>query len=203
MNGREPIGSTWPYFGSRASRGALEMNDPVPVRSCWNGMRKCPIALQKLLIARCFKSTGTFANSFKVVMAADPFLDETNPLRFRALPESLAQTHLEGSERCLIHADNPLSSSLGVWINPSVRVGYSKSAYLAVNPEGSWPSAFQIWRGHWNSRLSRWLPWPRGGRSIRKRISAWKAEGKGRSEPGQFCVVDENKLPLVERRRHI
>lgn len=50
-----------------------------------------------------------------------------------AIPDSLAQYHhLEASECCTIHYDNPLTSSLGVWINPAVRVAYSAMAYNAV-----------------------------------------------------------------------
>lgn len=29
---------TWPYFRSSKSRAALMRNEPVPVKSCWNGM---------------------------------------------------------------------------------------------------------------------------------------------------------------------
>lgn len=37
-DGKEPIMLTWPYFSASASRNALVQLDPVPVKSCWNGM---------------------------------------------------------------------------------------------------------------------------------------------------------------------
>lgn len=49
--------------------------------------------------------------------------------------------HLEASEYCLIHYDNMLSEMKGVWVNPNVRVSYSKAADEVVNPQiGLWPS---------------------------------------------------------------
>ncbi|EAQ87609.1 hypothetical protein CHGG_04228 [Chaetomium globosum CBS 148.51] len=59
-------------------------------------------------------------------------------LRFRGIPDSLAALHLEASECCLIHADNPGSRTRGVYVNPAVRVGYNRLAYDAVhnNPTG-------------------------------------------------------------------
>ena len=67
-------------------------------------------------------------------MHAAPFM--SNPsLSFRGMPDSLALHHLEGSECCLIHVDNPLSAEYGVFVNPNVRVGYSGEAYEAVHSE--------------------------------------------------------------------
>ncbi|OAQ97990.1 hypothetical protein LLEC1_03544 [Akanthomyces lecanii] len=86
--GSAHIMQRWPYFKARGSRSPLVNNqDAVPVTSCWNGI---------------------------VVMPADPFVSPTK-LRFRGIPDSLALQHLEGSECCLIHADNPLSKTLGAW----------------------------------------------------------------------------------------
>lgn len=56
-----------------------------------------------------------------VAMDASAFYDQN--LTFRGIPDDLASLHLEGSECCLIHADNPLSHSKGVFLNPNVRVG--------------------------------------------------------------------------------
>ena len=92
-----PMMLTWPYFRSAASSNAILRGSPAPVQSCWNGV---------------------------VAMNAEPFYDKTHPLRFRGVPNTLAHRHVEGSECCLIHADNRLSKDLGVWINPKVRVGY-------------------------------------------------------------------------------
>ena len=57
-------------------------------------------------------------------------------LTFRGVPDSLVSQHVEGSECCLIHADNPLSRTKGVWVNPYVRVAYSGSTYESVHPHG-------------------------------------------------------------------
>ncbi|EGS21769.1 uncharacterized protein CTHT_0036360 [Thermochaetoides thermophila DSM 1495] len=55
-------------------------------------------------------------------------------LKFRGIDDSLAVYHLEGSECCLIHADNPASRTKGVFLNPAVRVGYNRKAYETVHP---------------------------------------------------------------------
>ncbi|EFY90951.1 polysaccharide export protein (CAP59) [Metarhizium acridum CQMa 102] len=62
----------------------------------------------------------TLMDTNGVVMPAEPFVSSTK-LRFRGVPDSLANYHLEGSECCLIHADNPLSRTLGVYLNPKVK----------------------------------------------------------------------------------
>lgn len=90
---------TWPFFRSGASTDAVIANEPDPVQSCWNGV---------------------------LAMAAVPFYDSTSPFRFRGVPDTLAHHHIEGSECCIIHADNRLSQHQGVWINPNVRVGYCR-----------------------------------------------------------------------------
>lgn len=131
-------------------------------------------------------------------MPAKPFVAET-PLTFRALPDSLAALHLEASECCLIHADNPLSQQLGVYLNPRVRVGYNPRAYEAVNPRsGPWVSPWQIFKGLWGSRILKWVyrtetrDW-----IVNRRLEKWLAESPGRSEPGDFCIINEMQV-LVE-----
>lgn len=128
-------------------------------------------------------------------MRAQPFVAE-QPLRFRGLPDSLAEYHLEASECCLIHADNPLSQDLGVYLNPQVRVGYNTDAYMATHPSsGSWVSTWDIFRGLWASRILRWLyrtetrDW-----IVRRRLQKWAAEDEGNVEPGEFCVINEMQV---------
>lgn len=87
-----------------------------------------------------------------MVMDAAPFYSYN--LSFRGIPDSLALQHLEGSECCLIHADNPLSQVKGVWLNPNVRVGYSEAAYEAVNADDRL-SVYTIARGLWQNRVYR------------------------------------------------
>ncbi|KAK2855668.1 hypothetical protein FQN49_004966, partial [Arthroderma sp. PD_2] len=89
--GHDHLMQTWPYFRSRASRQALKYSQPIPVKSCWNGA---------------------------VVMDSSPFYQDP-PLKFRGISDGIAKMHLEGSECCLVHADNPLSKQMGVWLNPN------------------------------------------------------------------------------------
>jgi hypothetical protein len=129
-------------------------------------------------------------------MPATIFLPPTN-LRFRGISDSLATYHLEGSECCLVHADNPLSRTHGVYLNPRVRVGYNGEAYLATNPsKGSWLSNWEILRGLWENRLRRWFPmvyfkeW-----MVRWRVSTWEGrEGRGEKEHGKECLVNEMQV---------
>lgn len=183
--GHVPLMQTWPFFRSAASRNAIITNRPVPVRSCWNGL---------------------------IAMSAAPFYDNIDILRFRGVPDSLALQHVEGSECCLIHADNPLSGDLGVWINPNVRVGYChpdlqarkikpsweaftevcRRPYDAVHPSGSWVSHLQIAKGLFENRIWRWVSWGwMQDRKARSRLRWWIFQKEGNVEPGEMCLVDE------------
>lgn len=124
-------------------------------------------------------------------MDAAPFL-ATPALRFRGIPDSLAELHLEGSECCLIHADNPLSAQHGVYLNPRVRVGYNGLAYFAVHPTDNWLSAGSVFKGLWANRLKRWTttPWFQH-RKVHKRLSRWAARSERNQEPGDFCIINE------------
>ena len=179
LEGREPITSRWPYFRSHDSRDAVKRGQAVPVSSCWNGM---------------------------VAMDAAPFYAEEHPLAFRGVSDSLSLTHVEGSECCLIHADNPLSRTHGVWVNPNVRVGYNGSAYETVNPAGgrSWLSVWDIVVGIWQNRLlrwSRWL-WSRDG-IIESRLAGWRGENPGEEEYGENCLVSEMQVLLWNGWAHV
>ena len=134
-----------------------------------------------------------------VAMSARPFLPPTN-LRFRGIPDSLAKFHLEGSECCLIHADNPLSASHGVFVNPRVRVAYSGDAYLATHPpNGVWLSAWEIFYGLWVNRLRRWFTTPIFKEwVVHRRVRNWELENKiENSEAGTRCLINEMQV-LVE-----
>ena len=130
-------------------------------------------------------------------MSADPFISQP-PLRFRGITDSLALSHLEGSECCLIHADNPLSGSRGVYLNPNVRVGYSGPAYDAVNPISNWLSLWQGFWALWDNRFRRWTSTPFFKEwVVRRRVKRWKADDKHNQEPGEFCLINEMQV-LVE-----
>ncbi|KAK4697566.1 alpha-1,3-mannosyltransferase, partial [Lecanoromycetidae sp. Uapishka_2] len=175
-DGHEAVSSTFPYFRSKASRNAILAGQPVPVQSCWNGI---------------------------IAFDATPFY-EPDPLQFRGVPDSLALHHVEGSECCLIHADNPLTPTQGVWMNPDVRVGYSPQAYTAVHPGSYWPSIFgRIW-GIWVNRLWRWSTTSAFKEAtIKTRLSKWKAENAEVLEPGPQCLINEMQVLIENGWAHV
>ncbi|KAM0446666.1 hypothetical protein ACHAO4_009338 [Trichoderma viride] len=177
IEGYAHVMQTWPYFRSRTSRNALVNHlDAVPVKSCWNGI---------------------------VVMPAEPFISSTK-LRFRAVSDSLAAHHLEGSECCLIHADNPLSKTKGVYLNPRVRVGYNYPAYAATHPATkAWVSPWDIFAGRWVNRFRRWTTWTFDSWVVRWRVGRWEREKKGNREPGEFCLINEMQVLVHNGWAHV
>jgi len=149
---------------------------PVPVQSCWNGI---------------------------IVFDATPFY-EPDPLQFRGVSDSLALQHVEGSECCLIHADNPLSPTQGVWLNPGVRVGYSPEAHAAVHPGSYWPSIFgRIW-GIWANRVWRWSTTSSFKEAtIRQRLGKWKKGNAEALEPGSQCLINEMQVLIESGWAHV
>lgn len=175
ISGAKALTQTWPYFLSGVSRRALMADQAVPVQSCWNGM---------------------------VAMDAEPFYG-SNPLKFRGIPDGLAEMHLEGSECCLVHADNPLVASheKGVFLNPNVRVGYKPEAYAAVNANPGWPSPFQRLRGVWNLRLVWIFGMPKRITEnfvLNRRLKRWqeqeKGDGENNWEVGAHCLINEMQV---------
>lgn len=166
--------SLFPYFGSGASRRAMLRREPVPVRSCWNGA---------------------------VVFDAAPFYPEGGGLRFRGVEDGLAMRHVEASECCLVHVDNPLSKTRGVWVNPRVRVGYSVEAGEEVRGERWLGGVGGVVGGVWRERMGRvaggWRGW-RDQRKMKERVDGWKREGMGlgeeRREEGVGCLIDEMQV---------
>lgn len=184
--GQKTASNYWPWFLSESSRAAAQRSDPVQVESCWNGM---------------------------VLFDAAPFYHPTLPLRFRAVPDSLADWHLEASECCLIHADNPQGQeNKGVWLNPNVRVAYSVSTYRAVQGRqgAPFPGPFGTVAGAW---ANRWLRW-RGkiqqrleSQTVIKRVRKWQAETpRGeelRREPGLACLINEKQIMWMNGWKHL
>lgn len=185
--GRKTASNYWPWFQAGPARDAASRSEPVRVASCWNGM---------------------------VIFDASPFRADP-PLRFRAIPDALADLHLEGSECCLVHADNPLSAETGsgggVWLNPNVRVGYSAPAYEAVRAVGGekFPGAWATVVGAW---ANRWLAWRAGlshhveNATVTKRLRQWVAdapEGEPRREPGVSCLINEKQIMWMNGWRHL
>lgn len=154
---------------------------PVPVRSCWNGI---------------------------VAFDAAPFYQSPG-LRFRGVSDSLAKYHLEGSECCLIHADNFLTPVKGVWVNPNVRVGYNEQAYKAVHPLHStvWPSVGERFWGLWQNRVARLTDWPRRvleDMVIYRRVRGWKAEHRFEDEERALhCLINEMQVLVGNGWAHV
>lgn len=169
--GRKTTAQVWPYFAAGESRNAMMRGEPVPVQSCWNGV---------------------------VAFDAAPF-QQPDPLQFRGISDSLAEFHLEASECCLIHADNPLSATKGVWRNPSVRVGYSGEAYDAVHRDEGWPSRRDRLVGLWTVRLGAnvafWRRWWEDG-TVLARMRQWQAQQQRAvtEETGVHCIVNEMQV---------
>ena len=138
-------------------------------------------------------------------MDAHPFNDPDHPLRFRGIPDSLANFHLEGSECCLVHADNHLSSARGVWLNPNVRVGYSGTAYDAMNDPQRPLSSYDILVGLWGNRFKRWFTtlWFKDW-MVQRRLKKWKAgDPARRDEPGPFCLINEMQVLVANGWAHV
>ncbi|TRX96728.1 hypothetical protein FHL15_002394 [Xylaria flabelliformis] len=179
--GLKTISEYWPWFQSPTSRAAAEKNAPIRVKSCWNGV---------------------------VVFDSAPFYAHPQ-LKFRGIDDSLADLHLEGSECCLIHADNYLSLEKGVWLNPNVRVGYSIDAYRQVQ-KNHFPSAFWTVLGAWINRIKSGrmtIQSQLESRIVTKRIEQWKAETpKGdapRNEPGAACLINEMQIMWENGWKHL
>jgi hypothetical protein len=127
-------------------------------------------------------------------MPAEPFVSQPL-LRFRGIHDSLANFHLEGSECCLVHVDNPLRDKKQIFVNPQVLVGYSGDAYRAIHLHQSLSSSWQIAKALWENRIRRWTTsqflkdWV-----IRNRVKRWKTISKDDNEPGALCLVNEMQI---------
>ena len=141
---------------------------------------------------------------------AEPFYNKAPPLQFRGIPDSLAEYHLEGSECCLIHADNPLTQSRGVWLNPDVRVGYHLDAYNAVHtPPELWPPTLERIKGIWKNRLRRWFTFTfHKAWVVNRRLENWRKKGAARHEaarrePGTQCLINEMQVLISNGWAHV
>ncbi|KAF2118219.1 polysaccharide export protein [Lophiotrema nucula] len=173
LAGSKTMSPVWPYFFPGASRRALVANEAVPVRSCWNGM---------------------------VAMDTMPFY-ATPALKFRGIDDGLAELHLEGSECCIVHADNPLSKVLGVYINPNVRVGYNQRAYDTINAAPLWQSTTERIRAIWKLRLAFVLARLQStteSMTVNRRLKQW-----GNPEPGRHCLINEMQVLVDNGWKHL
>jgi len=200
--GHEAIMSTWPYFRSHASRAAVKRGDYVPVSSCWNGMVFMPVGP--------FLGTGTPDAEKKEGEEEAGKAGGSRKLRFRAIPDTLAEKHLEGSECCLVHADNPLSATRGVFLNPNVLVSYNSSVYDMLHSPEALMGPYTIWRRVWWNRVVRWGTWVWVKEAVvRRRVGGWVKEGRGkwekekRREVGEVCLINEMQVLHEKGWRHV
>jgi len=186
-NGAGTVMSHFPYFRPSETLSAILRGEPARVQSCWNGM---------------------------VAMEAAPFYprQDTKALTFRGTPDSLAVKHLEGSECCLIHADLIImgAASRGIYINPTVRVGYVGKAYDYTHrdEDQKFVSTSQYVAGVWANRIVRWVhPTDSWQSAVRKRVKAWQAEGnelgQKREELGEMCLIDETHILIWNGWKHV
>ncbi|RDW84375.1 hypothetical protein BP6252_01965 [Coleophoma cylindrospora] len=212
ISGSKTSSPRFPYFSSPSSLSALLNRSPIPVKSCWNGA--------VVFDAAPFHSSFVAGQGWKI----------KNGLRFRGVDDVLAREHVEGSECCLIHADNPLSEEVGkgVWINPAVRLGYNEAAYISANPgtvfsnsetEGVrkitrvdeavrelWPGWFEVVVGTYVNRVRRWAVWLRQWserKTVERRVARWENAVKGRQERGTFCLVNEMQVLFENGWQHV
>jgi hypothetical protein len=139
---------------------------------------------------------------FVVVMPAKPFTADP-PLQFRGIPDSLAASHLEGSECCLIHADNPLRAEKQTFVNPQVRVGYSGDAYLDVQQDTS-KSLRKVYIAVWENRVRRWTTSPRLKEwSVHRKVQNWRKQNEDHQEAGEMCLIDEMQVLVGNGWKHL
>ena len=127
-------------------------------------------------------------------MPAQPFLSDP-PLRFRGISDSLAASHLEGSECCLIHMDNPLRAGKRTYLNPQVLVGYSSEVYHVMHPQQMLLSSWRIGLALWENRIRRWVtsPWIKEWR-VRRKVEEWRALSIQHEETGEICLINEMQV---------
>jgi hypothetical protein len=139
-----------------------------------------------------------------VAMPAEPFVS-TPPLRFRGISDSLAASHLEASECCLIHVDNPrIAEGKRAYVNPQVRVGYNGEAYDKIHSQGSMLSSWQIFRALWENRLRRWVTTPRLKEwRVWRSVDKWRKESEEHKEVGEHCIVNEMQVIIDNGWAHV
>ena len=159
--------------------------------------------IQKVILLSLFLSVADSLRSNSVAMPAGPFVSSP-PLHFRAIPDSLAAWHLEGSECCLIHTDNPLRVVKRTYVNPEVRVGYNGEAYDVVHPQGLLLSSWQVFKALWENRIRRWTtsPWLKEW-EVSRRVARWRSVSKENEEAGEICLINEMQVLVKNGWAHV
>ena len=201
-NGYATLSPQFPYFRPSLSLTSLLRGLPSKVSSCWNGIV-------------IYDATPFYPSTSQPSLPLDANGAITPGLPFRAIPDSLASTHTEASECCLINADLTLSNhnNHGIYINPSVRVGYTELAYNETHfgEAETFISAKQYVAAMWLWRLNRvrMESAEKGLGVVRGRLERWKLQGEGekgerevREEYGEMCLVDEMHLLIWNGWKH-
>ncbi|KAF4547889.1 Hypothetical protein D9617_34g040690 [Elsinoe fawcettii] len=205
LAGNEIASQHWPFFTDPTSQAQLMSGRPIPVSACWGGMLVFDATpFYPASSSPSKRRKGTVLRSRSPEAASQEAFQDgpSSALRFRGVSDPLSQLHLEASESCLIHADNPLSERNGVFLNPRVRVAYSADVYAKIHTGrhggARVPLSARV-KGRWKLRWYAWFGkgWERAlERKIRKRsrgreeeVGEWDVRGKGR-----MCVVDEQQV---------
>jgi hypothetical protein len=189
------IESFFPFFPQGKTRQQFLSRTPnVQVKSCWNGMGNP--SHSSIVIT----STNLLAS-----LNAAPFQDETLGLRFRSISSSLSlQTgHLEGSEACLIHADMQAhwrhlpQSSFQIFVNPLVRVSYTKTAHNLQN--SVLPLFLETVGGQFVALIYDIRDWLFSHQLARykaereEKVREWERTS-GQKEIGEYCLTDNLQI---------
>jgi len=199
-NGHRTLASQFPYFRPSESLNSMLRGTATKVSSCWNGM----------LLMDSAPFYGPRPDSLP-----PPMDDSKLGLPFRAIPDSLASKHLEGSECCLIHTDLATSnpSNAGTYINPSVRVGYTIEAYNQTHfgpDENMFLSGTQYVLATWLHRINR-LRTPSAEKQLKAvtgRVRKWLKDEETLAKrelelgKGEMCLIDEMHLLIWNGWKH-
>jgi hypothetical protein len=151
-----------------------------------------------------------------VVFDAMPFY---HGLGFRGIEDSLARFHLEGSESCLVHADNYRArDAQGIFVNPNVRVSYNNDTYARVNQgagegkagrrrwPGNWEAVTGMWKNRWG-RLKGVFPLWSADIMVKRRVDVWTRRGKfvsdEREEKATECLINEMQVLVENGWQHV
>lgn len=159
--------------------------------------------VQTVIPLSIFLLVANSSRSNTVAMPAGPFVSSPS-LQFRGIPDSLAASHLEGSECCLIHTDNPLRVDKRAYLNPQVRVGYNGEAYDVVHSQGLVLSSWQVFKALWENRIRRWTtsPWLKEW-EVSRRVARWKSVSRGNEEAGEICLINEMQVLIKNGWAHV
>ena len=208
-NGYPTLSAQFPYFRPSLSLTSFLRGLPSRVSSCWNGI----VVYDAAPFYPSSKPTAS-QSTFPSSPLSDAAQAITPGLPFRSIPDSLASSHTEASECCLINADLTTSghNNHGIYINPAVRVGYTELAYNQTHfgESETFISARQYVMAMWLHRLNRVRTESaeKGMRVVRRRLETWKGEvemgltREKREEYGEMCLVDEMHLLIWNGWKH-